>query len=410
MKTTIQAVIAVTGFATVVSAFPFMAEAGAAEHYLRHARSLQGSGAPDVEVKRALGFDASLQKVDVSGSHAFNAPGSGDKRGPCPGLNALANHGYLPHNGITTLAQAVEATNSVYGMGVDLGTFLSAYATLIDGDPASLTWSIGGEQSTLLGLTGLFSKPQGLSGSHNKYESDSSPTRGDYYTHNGASWLQLDMFQHLYGMQAGDSGGNYDLGVLTEQARWSIQKSRAENPNFFWGPFSGIIVSHPEGVLDQNVLKSFFAVSGTQGKLSYQQGYERIPENWYRRPIGIDYTIPGYSADNTLIQLQVPERLAVGGNMGTVNSFAGVDLSDLTGGVYNSQSLAQGNNALCFAYTSLLTLTPDILKGVLKDVTGAVNQIVGQFITPQFASLNCPSVQYYNKDVFKKYPGATGAY
>jgi hypothetical protein len=89
----------------------------------------------------------------------------------------------------------------------------------------------------------------------------------------------------------------------------------------------------------------------------------------------------------------VPERLAVGGNMGTVNSFAGVDLSDLTGGVYNSQSLAQGNNALCFAYTSLLTLTPDILKGVLKDVTGAVNQIVGQFITPQFASLNCPSVQ-----------------
>lgn len=79
--------------------------------------------------------------------------------------------------------------------------------------------------------------------------------------------------------------------------------------------------------------------------------------------------------------------------MGTVNSFAGVDLSDLTGGVYNSQSLTQGNNALCFAYTSLLTLTPDILKGVLKDVTGAVNQIVGQFIKPQFASLNCPSVQ-----------------
>lgn len=115
--------------------------------------------------------------------------------------------------------------------------------------------------------------------------------------------------------------------------------------------------------------------------------------NWYRRPIGIDYTIPGYSADNTLIQLQVPERLAVGGNMGTVNSFAGVDLSDLTGGVYNTQTLAQGNNALCFAYTSLLTLTPDILKGVVVDVAGAIDKIVGQFIAPQFASLNCPSVQ-----------------
>ncbi|KAJ9091411.1 hypothetical protein QFC19_009121 [Naganishia cerealis] len=347
MKAIIQGLVALTGFATVVSAFPFMAEGGAAEHYLRHARSLQASGAPDVEVKRALGFDAALQRVDVSGSHAFSPPGTGDKRGPCPGLNALANHGYLPHNGITTLAEAVAATNKVYGMGLDLGTFLSAYATLIDGDPVSLTWSIGGEQSTLLGLTGLFSKPQGLSGSHNKYESDSSPTRGDSYTHNGdVDSLQLDMFQHLYAMQAGDSGGNYDLGVLTEQARWSIQKSRAENPQ----------------------------------------------------------------SDNTLIQLQVPERLAVGGNLGTVNSFAGVDLSDLTGGVYNLQTLAQGNNALCFAYTSLLTLTPDILKGLLKDVTGAVNQIIGQFITPQFASLNCPSVQYYNKDVFAKYPGAAGAY
>ena len=116
-------------------------------------------------------------------------------------------------------------------------------------------------------------------------------------------------------------------------------------------------------------------------------------DNWYRRPIGIDYTIPGYTVDNNLIQLQVPERLAVGGNMGSVNSFAGVDLSDLTGGVYNLQSLAQGNNAVCLAYTSLLTLTPDILKGTLVDVVGAVNNIVGQYITPQFASLNCPSVK-----------------
>jgi hypothetical protein len=99
MKTTTQAVMAVMGFATA-AAYPFMAETGAAEHYLRQARSLQSSGASDVEVKRALGFDASLQKVDVSGSHAFNPPGAGDKRGPCPGLNALANHGYLPHNGM----------------------------------------------------------------------------------------------------------------------------------------------------------------------------------------------------------------------------------------------------------------------------------------------------------------------
>jgi hypothetical protein len=45
--------------------------------------------------KRALGvnpgFNAAQQLIDVSGPHAWIAPGSKDLRGPCPGLNALAN-------------------------------------------------------------------------------------------------------------------------------------------------------------------------------------------------------------------------------------------------------------------------------------------------------------------------------
>lgn len=45
--------------------------------------------------KRVLGvnpgFDAAAQLVDVHGSHTWQAPGTGDLRGPCPGLNALAN-------------------------------------------------------------------------------------------------------------------------------------------------------------------------------------------------------------------------------------------------------------------------------------------------------------------------------
>ena len=45
--------------------------------------------------KRVLGvnpgFDAAQQLIDVHGSHAWVAPGSRDLRGPCPGLNALAN-------------------------------------------------------------------------------------------------------------------------------------------------------------------------------------------------------------------------------------------------------------------------------------------------------------------------------
>jgi len=38
-------------------------------------------------------FDAKSQLVDVHGEHEWQAPGPGDIRGACAGLNAAANHG-----------------------------------------------------------------------------------------------------------------------------------------------------------------------------------------------------------------------------------------------------------------------------------------------------------------------------
>ena len=50
-------------------------------------------------------FDADAQYVDVgpASGHEFQAPGQNDLRGECPGLNAAANHGFLPRNGKPTL-------------------------------------------------------------------------------------------------------------------------------------------------------------------------------------------------------------------------------------------------------------------------------------------------------------------
>ena len=69
-------------------------------------------------------------------------------------------------------------------MGLDLGQFLAVYGTLYDGSAVSLDpgYSIGGPTTSqkILG-GGLLGTPSGLSGSHNNYESDTSPTRGDLY-------------------------------------------------------------------------------------------------------------------------------------------------------------------------------------------------------------------------------------
>lgn len=72
-------------------------------------------------------------------------------------------------------------------MGIDLATFLALYGTVMDGNPISLTpgYSIGGPapltDPVAGAAAGFLGAPQGLSGSHNKYESDGSPTRGDLY-------------------------------------------------------------------------------------------------------------------------------------------------------------------------------------------------------------------------------------
>jgi hypothetical protein len=67
-------------------------------------------------------------------------------------------------------------------MGQDLGGFLGLYGALIDGNLES--WSIGGPTSAVpqtLGLLGQTGQSQGISSSHNKYESDVSPARSDLY-------------------------------------------------------------------------------------------------------------------------------------------------------------------------------------------------------------------------------------
>lgn len=47
-------------------------------------------------------FDGSRQLIDVGpgSGHEWQAPGPNDLRGVCPGLNAFANHGFLPRSGM----------------------------------------------------------------------------------------------------------------------------------------------------------------------------------------------------------------------------------------------------------------------------------------------------------------------
>lgn len=146
-----------------------------------------------------LTFDPKEQYVNVepNSPNQYVAPGVGDIRGPCPGLNAAANHGFLSHSGVTTIAETVNGLGAAYGLSADAAGFLAVYAVAISGDPASGTWSIGGPYAGSA-ISAVSGAPEGISYSHNNYEGDSSVTRADAYVNNGdAHSLQLDKFTRM---------------------------------------------------------------------------------------------------------------------------------------------------------------------------------------------------------------------
>lgn len=162
----------------------------------------QGTGANDAAAifEPVPIYNGQKQYIDIGpgSGHQFVAPGPNDQRGPCPGLNAFANHGFLPHNGYANAQQFIDATMSVVGMGIGLASFLAVYGSAINGN--GVAWSIGGTPA------GGQSKGNGISNSHNNYEGDASPLRPDLYQFGNDYNVRTQQYQILSEM-----GSNYNL-------------------------------------------------------------------------------------------------------------------------------------------------------------------------------------------------------
>lgn len=94
----------------------------------------------------------------------------------------------------------------------------------------------------------------------------------------------------------------------------------------------------------------------------------------------------------------------VGGNTGKPNTFTGVNIADLTGGVFNAKTLLEGNNAMCFAFQFVQFATPDILDGLLGNAVLAVRKITSA-LDPILQSLACPQMAKYDLGLLSSFPG-----
>ena len=174
----------------------------------------------------------------------WHSPGPDDFRGPCPLLNSLANHGFLPRDGrnseyfsnsyidivytapslailtvrpVVDQAALINATAAV-NLSTELAVSLFLFAMRTSSDPASNTFSL-----------------QDLS-KHNILEHDGSLSRPDVVTpgENNQKFNQsvYDEFKSFFG------GATEITLPLASTARWGrIKSAQKTNPNFLYGTF-----------------------------------------------------------------------------------------------------------------------------------------------------------------------------
>ncbi|KAJ2911500.1 heme-thiolate peroxidase, partial [Candolleomyces efflorescens] len=174
-------------------------------------------------------------KLVHDSAHPFRSPGPHDIRGPCPGLNTLANHGYLPHDGVATPSQIVEAVqealwetgfNMVHGTAV----FITYGAHIVDGNLVTDLLSIGGKTPR----TGPDPPAPAIVGglnTHAVFEGDTSMTRNDDFLGDNFSFNQT-LFDQFVDFSNRFGDGFYNYSVAAELRFQRIQQSIATNPQF----------------------------------------------------------------------------------------------------------------------------------------------------------------------------------
>ena len=261
-------------------------------------------------------------------------------------MNALANHGYISRNGITSFAEAANAVQIGYGFDFGLSVFLSALGLIAGGDLVTGKYTIGGADPRVPNTIG----PAGGLSKHGVFEIDGSITREDVNFGNNANFLLQRWNEYVNEAKA--QGGLFNLQTNAVDNGFRYDNSIKTNPNFFAG-IVWFAVSHAERVFVYTGV-----ANGTTSRPDYNSVApfflnESFPHNWYRR--GVPFTLPG--ALQQAGQMFLANPRALGGNQG-VGNFVPLNLgTDLS-----KKSPAQLG---CFLLENLLDVAPDQLDPVI---------------------------------------------
>lgn len=190
---------------------------------------------------------------------------------------------------------------------------------------------------------------------------------------------------------------------------------------FIYRFMSNKSAENPEGVLNQETLKSFMSIQGDGDAAQWVQGHERFPgsithqattatqsnsepaDNWYKRNDADQYSIPYFETDILFIARKYPEILGIGCNQGAVNTFKTISPNSLTNGAATLSALT--SNPICFGIQfleagaqSLLGISDAQESQLMKALSGASSAAKcgnNPIKTTSLTQLkNCPGMSY----------------
>ncbi|RAL01429.1 peroxidase family protein [Aspergillus ibericus CBS 121593] len=199
-------------------------------------------------------------------SHPFpwSAPGPDDVRGPCPMLNTLANHGFLPHDGKDlTEDRVVAVLNNSLNLADELSQFLFQEALTTNPDPDATTFSLNDLSR------------------HNILEHDASLSRQDFYFGNNHDFNQT-IFNETRSYWTNPL---IDVNAAAQARIARVNTSMATNPTFSvsetglafsYGETAAYIIAFEEG--SQTANRSWVEYFFEHERLPQQLGWTKPKE------------------------------------------------------------------------------------------------------------------------------------
>ncbi|EJD53342.1 heme-thiolate peroxidase [Auricularia subglabra TFB-10046 SS5] len=296
----------------------------------------------------------------------------GQQRGPCPGLNTLASHGYLPRSGVATPAQLVNAVQEGFNMGWGLAVLVTYAAFLVDGNQLTNLMSIG-SKSLLTGPPPPAPAIVGGLSTHGTFEGDASMTRGDAFFGDNHSFNET-LFQQIVDISNKVGGGKYNLSAAADARFLRIQQSVATNPTFVFSnprfatayaeaifPLAFFVDGRSsEQALDLTVMRGFFQDS-------------RMPRDFFRRNGTFDFGTTGQA-----IQFVMNAHPFFPGFNDGVGNF-----------VPDPNFLGNDTNILCALYRKFVNTTVELYPNPRGALRTALNTNLDNFFLPIQSQANC---------------------